>query len=108
MISVFALARYLIRSQRESLKTWDLKLVCLPVPISWGKSNCQMKGPPLLGLAAPLWRAQRAPSTSGELADKDYLGSVGVGVALQGHLQFAAAIKATYDTLKALRDGSCA
>ena len=43
--------------------------------------------------------------TSGELADKEYLGSVGVRVALQGHLPFAAAIKATYDTLKALRDG---
>ncbi len=43
--------------------------------------------------------------TSGELADKDYLGSVGVKVALQGHLPFAAAIKAVYDTLKALRDG---
>ena len=43
--------------------------------------------------------------TTGELADKDYLGSVGVRVALQGHLPFAAAIKATYDTLKALRDG---
>ena len=43
--------------------------------------------------------------TTGELADKDYLGSVGVRIALQGHLPFAAAIKATYDTLKALRDG---
>ena len=43
--------------------------------------------------------------TTGELADKDYLSSVGVRVALQGHLPFAAAIKATYDTLKALRDG---
>ena len=43
--------------------------------------------------------------TSREMADKDYLGSVGVRVALQGHLPFAAAIKATYDTLKALRDG---
>jgi len=43
--------------------------------------------------------------TSGELADKDYLGSVGVKVALQGHLPFAAAVKAVYDTLKALRDG---
>jgi carboxyvinyl-carboxyphosphonate phosphorylmutase len=53
----------------------------------------EMKGPLLLG------------GTSGELADKDYLGSVGVRVALQGHLPFAAAIKATYDTLKALRDG---
>jgi carboxyvinyl-carboxyphosphonate phosphorylmutase len=65
----------------------------------------EMKGPLLLGLAAPLGRAQRPPSTSGELADKVYLGSVGVKVALQGHLPFAAAIKATYDTLKALRDG---
>ena len=43
--------------------------------------------------------------TTGELADKDYLSSVGVRVALQGHLPFAAAVKATYDTLKALRDG---
>ncbi len=43
--------------------------------------------------------------TTGELADKEYLGSVGVRVALQGHLPFAAAVKATYDTLKALRDG---
>ena len=53
----------------------------------------EMKGPLLLG------------GTTGELADKDYLASVGVRVALQGHLPFAAAIKATYDTLKALRDG---
>ncbi|MEC9013023.1 MAG: isocitrate lyase/PEP mutase family protein, partial [Chloroflexota bacterium] len=53
----------------------------------------EMKGPLLL------------VGTTGELADKDYLGSVGVRVALQGHLPFAAAIKATYDTLKALRDG---
>ena len=53
----------------------------------------EMKGPLLLG------------GTTGELADKNYLGSVGVRVALQGHLPFAAAIKATYDTLKALRDG---
>ena len=43
--------------------------------------------------------------TTGELADKEYLGSVGVRVALQGHLPFQAAIKAVYDTLKALRDG---
>ena len=43
--------------------------------------------------------------TGGELADKEYLGSVGVKVALQGHLPFQAAIKAVYDTLKALRDG---
>ena len=43
--------------------------------------------------------------TTGELADKEYLGSVGVKIALQGHLPFAAAVKAVYDTLKALRDG---
>ncbi len=43
--------------------------------------------------------------TTGELADKEYLGSVGVKVALQGHLPFQAAVKAVYDTLKALRDG---
>ena len=43
--------------------------------------------------------------TSGELADRDYLGSVGVKIALQGHLPFAASVKAVYDTLKALRDG---
>ena len=43
--------------------------------------------------------------TSGELADRDYLGSVGVRIALQGHLPFAASVKAVYDTLKALRDG---
>ena len=53
----------------------------------------EMKGHLLLG------------GTPRELADKDYLGSVGVRVALQGHLPFAAAIKATYDTLKALREG---
>jgi carboxyvinyl-carboxyphosphonate phosphorylmutase len=53
----------------------------------------EMKGPLFLG------------GTTGELADKDYLGSVGVRVALQGHMPFAAAVKATYDTLKALRDG---
>jgi carboxyvinyl-carboxyphosphonate phosphorylmutase len=41
----------------------------------------------------------------GELTDKAYLASQGVRVALQGHLPFAAAVKAVYDTLKALRDG---
>tara|TARA_B100000029_G_scaffold56793_2_gene51447 strand:+ start:6722 stop:7585 length:864 start_codon:yes stop_codon:yes gene_type:complete len=41
----------------------------------------------------------------GELNDKEFLASVGVKVALQGHLPFQAAIKAAYDTLKALRDG---
>ena len=41
----------------------------------------------------------------GELADLDFLSKAGVRVALQGHLPFAAAVKAAYDTLKALRDG---
>ena len=41
----------------------------------------------------------------GELADLAFLGSHGVRVALQGHLPFQAAVKAVYDTLKALRDG---
>ena len=41
----------------------------------------------------------------GELSDKEWLGRNGVRVALQGHLPFQAAIKAVYDTLKALRDG---
>ena len=42
---------------------------------------------------------------SGELSDREFLASQGVRVALQGHLPFQAAIKAVYDTLKALRDG---
>jgi oxaloacetate decarboxylase len=41
-----------------------------------------------------------------ELQDKDYLASRGVRIALQGHQPFSAAVKATYDTLKALRDGT--
>ena len=41
----------------------------------------------------------------GELADLDFLSGAGVRVALQGHLPFAAAVKAAYDTMKALRDG---
>ena len=43
--------------------------------------------------------------TTGDLQDKEWLGSAGVKVALQGHLPFSAAVKAVYDTLKALRDG---
>ena len=43
--------------------------------------------------------------TSGELQDREWLGANGVRVALQGHLPFSAAVKAVYDTLKALRDG---
>ena len=41
-----------------------------------------------------------------ELSDKDYLGSQGVRIALQGHQPVMAAIQATYDTLKALREGT--
>ena len=41
----------------------------------------------------------------GELADRQFLASHGVRIALQGHLPFAAAVKAVHDTLKALREG---
>jgi len=37
--------------------------------------------------------------------DLDYLGSMGVRICLQGHQPAMAAIQATYDTLKALREG---
>jgi oxaloacetate decarboxylase len=43
---------------------------------------------------------------SGDLQDNAYLASRGVRIALQGHQPFSAAVKATYDTLKALREGS--
>jgi carboxyvinyl-carboxyphosphonate phosphorylmutase len=39
------------------------------------------------------------------LSDRDYLATRGVRIALQGHLPFAATVRALYDTLKALRDG---
>jgi carboxyvinyl-carboxyphosphonate phosphorylmutase len=42
---------------------------------------------------------------AGELTDKDYLSARRVRIALQGHQPFAAAVKATYETLKALREG---
>jgi carboxyvinyl-carboxyphosphonate phosphorylmutase len=41
-----------------------------------------------------------------ELSDKEYLGSQGVRIALQGHQPVMAAIRATYETLKALREGT--
>ena len=41
-----------------------------------------------------------------ELSDTAYLAAKGVRVALQGHQPFMAAVRATYDTLKALRDGT--
>ncbi len=40
------------------------------------------------------------------LSDRDYLATRGVRIALQGHLPFAATVRALYDTLKALRDGT--
>jgi carboxyvinyl-carboxyphosphonate phosphorylmutase len=39
-------------------------------------------------------------------ADRDTLAKLGVRVSLQGHYPFMAAVQATYDTLKALRDGT--
>jgi len=41
-----------------------------------------------------------------ELTDRAYLASRRVRIALQGHQPFAAAVKATYETLKALREGT--
>ena len=38
--------------------------------------------------------------------DKDYLGKLGVRIALQGHQPFSAAVQAVYTTLKALREGT--
>src|SRR5690242_4552379 len=42
---------------------------------------------------------------SGDLSDLDYLSARRVRIALQGHQPFAAAVKAAYETLKALREG---
>jgi len=41
-----------------------------------------------------------------EITDLDYLSSMGVRLCLQSHAPFMAAVQATYDTLKALRDGT--
>jgi carboxyvinyl-carboxyphosphonate phosphorylmutase len=41
-----------------------------------------------------------------ELIDKEYLASRRVRIALQGHQPFAAGVKAVYETLKALREGT--
>lgn len=41
-----------------------------------------------------------------ELADRDYLGSQGVRICLQGHQPFMAAVAAVRDTMKALREGT--
>ena len=40
-----------------------------------------------------------------ELIDRDYLAGQRIRIALQGHAPFAAATRAVYQTLKALRDG---
>lgn len=45
-------------------------------------------------------------SVTPELRDRAYLGSVGVRIALQGHQPYMAAVRATYETLKALREGT--
>lgn len=42
----------------------------------------------------------------GDIGDIDYLSSRGVRISLQGHQPFMAAVQATHDTLKALRDGT--
>jgi carboxyvinyl-carboxyphosphonate phosphorylmutase len=42
---------------------------------------------------------------AGDLADRDYLASRGVRIALGGHRPIAAAYQAAYDTLKAMFDG---
>lgn len=41
----------------------------------------------------------------GDMSDKAFLAARGVRVALQGHQPFSAAVEATYQTLKALREG---
>lgn len=41
-----------------------------------------------------------------EIMDLNYLGSLGVRICLQGHQPVMAAVQATYDTLKALRQGT--
>ncbi|NQV55495.1 MAG: isocitrate lyase/phosphoenolpyruvate mutase family protein [Rhodospirillales bacterium] len=45
-------------------------------------------------------------NAKGELADRDYLSAKRVRVVLQGHMPIMAAMQATFDTLKALRDGT--
>jgi carboxyvinyl-carboxyphosphonate phosphorylmutase len=57
-----------------------------------------------------LGRALDAPIMLGGvpegLQDREWLASCGVRIALQGHQPFMAAMKAAYDTLEALRDGT--
>mgnify|MGYP001158672666 FL=1 len=44
-------------------------------------------------------------SLSSELNDRDYLGTMGVRIALQGHIPYMAGLKAVHDTLAKLRAG---
>lgn len=43
---------------------------------------------------------------TGVLGDRDFLAANGVRISLQGHHPYMAAVQATYETLKALRDGT--
>ena len=45
-------------------------------------------------------------SGTGTLGDKKFLAKNGVRISLQGHHPFMASVQATYETLKALRDGT--
>lgn len=45
-------------------------------------------------------------SPGAEIMDLDYLASRGARICLQGHAPIAAAVRAVYDTLKALREGT--
>ena len=45
-------------------------------------------------------------SINDALSDKEYLGSRGVRIALQGHMPIMAGVQAVYNTLKALREGT--
>ncbi|MCP5151888.1 MAG: isocitrate lyase/PEP mutase family protein [Ectothiorhodospiraceae bacterium] len=60
----------------------------------------------LEAIAAVVDRPLMLGGAPGELADRDYLAAHGVRIALQGHAPIMAAVQATYDTLKALRDGT--
>lgn len=65
------------------------------------KTRAELEAVAAAGIGKPLILG----NTPGDLADKAYLGSKGVRIALQGHQQFAAAVQGIYTTLKALRDG---
>jgi carboxyvinyl-carboxyphosphonate phosphorylmutase len=43
---------------------------------------------------------------SSDMMDLDYLSAKNVRICLQGHQPFSAAVKAIYDTMKALREGT--